>query len=152
VLTEYDKNVQQEAREKQANTEAISRYPELLNTNSDYYREVNKELASNGTGAPGEILAVANEVAIRMGITPAAQGPRQRIAQHVAPGRGGGKPAPRTGSEDALPDEAYAAIAQRLGSAMRKGKMTKEHEESIKSKANELQDIIDTHGHEALRG
>lgn len=130
-IRQFETKSQIEARRREANHAAVSRYPELGRRGSEFYKAVNARLTELGQSYydanPRAVLDAANDVAAERGITPT---PRQRVRGSVAGRRGSG--APVAGGTDGkptsnLPKNAKEkadrdVIASRLRSALPKGK------------------------------
>lgn len=130
-IRQFETKSQVESRRREANTAAVSRYPELGRRGSEFYKAVNARLTELGQSYydsnPRAVLDAANDVAAERGIAPT---PRQRVRGSVAGRRGSGAPvknADMDGPARNLPKNAKEkadrdAIAARLRSALPKGK------------------------------
>jgi hypothetical protein len=130
-IRQFETKSQVESRRREANTAAVSRYPELGRRGSEFYQAVNSRLTELGQtyydANPRAVLDAANDVAAERGISPSAP---QRVRGTVAGRRGTGAPvrnADTDGPAQNLPKNAKEkadrdAIAARLRSAMPKGK------------------------------
>lgn len=147
----YDAERKLKEAEEAANREALTRYPDLRSSDSEFYHEVETRLRTRADSTrPGVVLDVANEVAILMGITPIKRNTKTK-ASNASRGRNLHKPV-ESDTEDTLSDSEYDTIARRLAPAMKDGKFTAENKKSIKEKAKEVQNILDVYGPQAFRG
>lgn len=129
-LQQYRQKDQMESRRKQANETAVTRYPELGQKNSNFYRAVNSRLQEMGRewveSNPRAVLDAANDVAVEMGMTPQTHRPAIR-GNMASRDMGGGAPVSKPNEKKPLPksastEEDRAAIAARLKAALPAGK------------------------------
>ena len=147
-MAQFQENSQVESRRREANNAAVSRYPELGQRGSTFYKAVNERLTELGQSYydsnPRAVLDASNDVAAERGVAPS---PRQRVRGSVAGRRGSGAPVKNAGTdaEHNLPKNAQEkadreAIANRLRSALPKGKDF--DDKAIQKRMGEYQDNL----------
>lgn len=127
------------ARERTANTEAMSRWPELRDATSELYKVTNRilnELGSAVDASPRAVLDAANEAGLQLGLSPKT-GVKTRVrgVKRVASGQHN---APVDASDDLEPSaDEVESLAASLSGGMKDRKFTKEQLARIAKKTGE---------------
>lgn len=147
-LNKFQEKNQRQTAEQRFNEQAITRWPELRDRNSDFYRATDRILSEMGAAAasnPRAVLDAANEAGLELGQMPqtglrrnASSPPRKT----PAPGR---KTSSGPSSADALPPADQQRIADKLASAMPGRKFTKEQLKRIAERDKMYREQIQTH-------
>ena len=121
------------ADESNANTAAMSRWPDLRDPTSTIYAKTNQILQSMGANAetnPRAVLEASNEAGLQLGLAPrGAVETRVPGIRHTGPGSG---TAPAPSPDPAVSDTRIAEVAQGLAHAFTGGKISDEAMERIK--------------------
>ncbi len=133
-------------QEQQANTEAMTRWPDLRDPTSTLYTQTNKILANLGSAAdsdPRAVLNASNEAALQLGLAPrTVTAPRVQNVRHVAPG-GSNAPAPgNEGSGSAPSKERLQQLSNSLANGF-KGEISDEMMERIAQRTADYRDNKD---------
>jgi hypothetical protein len=112
-----------ESQRETAVTQAVERYPDLADEDSDFYQQVDAKIRkldqSYVNANPRVVMDIANEVAIADGVKPTALRQTLRVpGKPNANRRDGGAPAPGTKVELKMSDQEARKIAKRLEGAM----------------------------------
>jgi DNA-binding PucR family transcriptional regulator len=145
-LNKYEAESQRKTAEQRFNEQAMTRWPELRERSSEFYRVTDRILSEMGEVAasnPRAVLDAANEAGLELGLLP--QTGVRRAAQPASrkqpvPGR---KTKSGPGAEDKTPDLDEATIA-RLANAMPNKKFTKDQLKRIAERQQIYADDLPT--------
>lgn len=118
-VNQFRQSFDVEQTRKQAAQTATTRYPQLVDKNSEFYRAVDTEVRQRGEQYMQKnsdaVLTIANEVAIRMGV----DARRVRRAPPGSPAKSGSQPVGEQGDKvETISVEAAESIAASLQNAM----------------------------------